>query len=80
MSDVGPEREADTCNLECRAAVLRAFNELCKLGECEQTALRAALRVFAFYQPALPADVASAIVAKWTRGSRPGARWSIRVN
>lgn len=80
MGDIAPEGDSDTCNFACRAAVLRAFNELCRLGECEETALRAALKVFAFHEPTMPAHLASAIVAKWIRGARAAVRWSICVN
>jgi hypothetical protein len=79
MNDIGPEGEADTRNVACRAVVLRVFNELRGCGERDETALRAALKVFAFHQPCTPAQVAAEIVEKWTRSARVGERWSIRV-
>jgi hypothetical protein len=79
MYDIGPEGEADSCNAACQAAVLRVFNELRRLGECDATALRAALKVFAFHQPDTPPQVAAEIVEKWTRSARAGVRWSICV-
>jgi protein-disulfide isomerase len=79
MNDIGPEGDAETRNAACQAAVLRAFNELRRFGECDEMALRAALRVFAFHQPGMPAQVAAEIVEKWTRSARVSVRWSICV-
>jgi hypothetical protein len=73
MSDIERGRKVRTCSAACQAAVLRAFNELRGLGQCEETALRAALKVFAFHEPGTPAHVASAIVEGWTRSVRAGA-------
>lgn len=80
MNDTGPEGEADTRNAACRAAVLRVFNELRGFGECDEMALRAALRVFAFHRPDTPARFAAEIVEKWTRSARVGVRWCICEN
>lgn len=70
MNDIELERKVRTCTAACQAAVRRAFNELRGLGQCEETALRAALKVFAFHEPGTPAHVASAIVEGWTRSAR----------
>jgi hypothetical protein len=80
MNDTEHEWEADGCDAGCHAAVLRAFTELRRLGECEETALSAALRVFASHHPSTPAHVASAIIEKWTRSARARVRWSICAN
>jgi hypothetical protein len=58
-----------------RAAVVRAFNELRRLGEGEKAAFTAALRVFTFHEPTIPVCSASKIVRCWmgdeTSGEMP---------
>ncbi len=69
-------------------ATCRAYKELRRLGECEEKAREAALRVFTFHEPRLPTHVASAIVREWTQELRKSSRsdapesrepWSGRV-
>jgi hypothetical protein len=67
MSEAGGDREDDMPPAGCQAAVLRAFRELRNLGECEGTALRAALKVFTFHEPAIPPRIAAEIVQGWAR-------------
>jgi hypothetical protein len=73
MDEIDREWEPYTCDDACQAAVLRVFTELRRLGECEEMALTAALKVFAFHAPRTPPHLASAIVAGWARRARAGA-------
>jgi hypothetical protein len=52
----------------CREAVERAFAEMKASGAPERHAVEAALFIYRYHHPEVPADLAEAEVSRWTIG------------